>query len=162
MKRWIEQLARFSHRLAQCILFMMAIYITIDVLSRWMWNKPILGAVDFTELGLSMVIFLSIAYTHVKEEHISIDFVFERFPKRMQLVLHAIIHFLTFILMVLIGWSTSKYAIRLYNANTTTGDLTIPLYPIAWVAVIGLSLFALSALLHAIRYMHKGVFINDS
>ncbi|GIP62386.1 TRAP transporter small permease [Virgibacillus pantothenticus] len=162
MDRWIKQLAKLSHFAAQFILFVMAMFITLDVLSRWLWNRPITGTVDFTELGLSMVIFLSIAYTHVKEEHITIDFFVERFSTRTQFILDGFIHLIIAVLLVLVAWSTGRYAVRLYHANTVTGDLAISLYPIAWLAVMGLSLFAWAALLHAIRYMQKGANTNDS
>ncbi|MYL42607.1 TRAP transporter small permease [Virgibacillus salexigens] len=161
MERIIQRLSKMLHVFAQIILLFMAVMITLDVLGRWLFKTPVTGTVDFTELGLSVVIFLSLAYTHVKEEHITIDFVVERFSQRIQWIVESIIHLLIAVLMVLVSWSTCHYAIRLFHANTVTGDLSIPLYPIAILAVIGSILFAFIAILHSIYYLQKVVHQNE-
>ncbi|GAA0437290.1 TRAP transporter small permease subunit [Agaribacter marinus] len=158
----MKQLSRVIHYIAQVILLLMAILITLDVLSRWILKAPITGTVDFTELGLSLVIFLSLAYTHVREGHITIDFVIERFSTRIQWIFESVINLLITGLMLLVAWSTCEYAIRLFYAHTVTGDLRIPLFPIAMLAVIGTMLFALTAFLHAIHYLQKVVHSNES
>lgn len=162
MERLINKLNKLSHVIAQAILLAMAGLITLDVLGRWIFKQPITGTVDFTEIGLALVIFLSFAYTHIKEEHITIDFVVEQFSKRVQLLFSFSINLIIAMLMVIITWSTATYALRLYRTNTVTGDLNIPLYPIVFLASIGLGLFALTACLHVFYYWKKAVRNDES
>ncbi|WP_138417620.1 TRAP transporter small permease [Aquibacillus sediminis] len=162
MEKLIDMLSKGLHYVAQFVLFIMAIIVTVDVFSRWMFNKPITGTVDITELGLSMVIFLSLAYTHVKKEHITIDFIVEKFPKRIQLVFDSIINLVIAVLIGLVAWSLFGNAERLYASDTVTGDLRLPIYLFAILAAISITVFALTALLRAITEAQKVVKNDES
>ncbi len=133
----------------------MVFLVTADVLGRWLFSQPITGAVELTELGLSMVIFLSIAYTHLKEEHISIDFLVERLPEKVQWIVEALINLIIMVLMVLMALSLFWYAERLFTSGTVTGDLGLPIYLFAGVSGIGAIVFALTAILLALKYVAK-------
>nr|WP_245347596.1 TRAP transporter small permease [Oceanobacillus polygoni] len=140
---------------AQVVLIIMVFLVTADVLGRWLFSQPITGAVELTELGLSMVIFLSIAYTHLKEEHISIDFLVERLPEKVQWIVEALINLIIMVLMVLMALSLFWYAERLFTSGTVTGDLGLPIYLFAGVSGIGAIVFALTAILLALKYVAK-------
>ena len=57
--------------------------------------------------------------------------------------------------MVLMALSLFWYAERLLTSGTVTGDLGLPIYLIAAVSGIGSIVFALTALLLAIKYVAK-------
>ncbi|KKE77705.1 TRAP transporter small permease [Bacilli bacterium] len=155
MEELITKLNNGLQYVAQIILLIMVFLVTFDVLGRWLFNQPITGAVEVTELGLSMVIFLSIAYTHLKEEHVSIDFVVAKFPEKVQWVVEGIINLLITALMLLMSLSLFWYAQRFFTSGTVTGDLGLPIYIFAGVAGIGASIFALTGLLLAIKYFRR-------
>lgn len=140
---------------AQAVLIIMVFLITFDVIGRWIFNQPITGAVEVTELGLSMIIFLSIGYTHLKEEHVSIDFVVAKFPVSVQWIIEGIINLVVAAVMILMSVSLFWYAERYFTSGTVTGDLGLPVYIFAGVAGIGAIVFALTGLLLAIKYFRK-------
>lgn len=141
--------------IAQAVLILMVFLITADVLGRWLFSQPIKGAVELIELGLSIVIFLSIGYTHLKEEHISIEFLVERLPEKVQLVVEVFIHIIIMLVMVLMAISIFWYAERLFNSGTITGDIGLPIYLFAVVSGIGAIVFALNALLLVVKYVAR-------
>ncbi|MBP2076048.1 TRAP transporter small permease [Oceanobacillus polygoni] len=155
MEKLITKLNTGLLYVAQVVLIIMVFLVTADVLGRWLFSQPITGAVELTELGLSMVIFLSIAYTHLKEEHISIDFLVERLPEKVQWIVEALINLIIMVLMVLMALSLFWYAERLFTSGTVTGDLGLPIYLFAGVSGIGAIVFALTAILLALKYVAK-------
>lgn len=155
MEKAITKLNNGLQYAAQVVLIIMVFLVTFDVLGRAMFSQPITGAVEVTELGLSMIIFLSIGYTHLKEEHISIDFVVAKFPKNVQWIIEGIINLIITALMLLLSFSLFSYAERLLTTNRVTGDLGLPIYLFAGLAAIGAIVFALTSLLLAVKYFGR-------
>lgn len=155
MEKFIEKINSWLLSVAQVILFIMVFLVTADVIGRWLFSRPITGAVELTELGLSMVIFLSIAYTHLKEEHITIDFLIDRLSENTQNIVNGIINIVIMIVLILMGSSIFWYGERLLTSGTVTGDLSLPIHLFAFVAGVGTFVFALTALLLAVKYFRK-------
>ncbi|MBM4763077.1 TRAP transporter small permease [Bacillus sp. B15-48] len=155
MEKVVLLLSKGLHAIAQVILLAMTVIITFDILGRWLFNLPIKGTFDFTQIGLSMVIFLGIAYTHAVNEHITIDFIMDKFPKRVQMLFNSLVNFVITGLLGLLTWNLWGNAQRLLQSNTVTGDLGLPVYIFAIIATIGTAVFALTALLKAVLYLQK-------
>jgi len=152
---FIQKINNWLLIVAQVVLFVMVFLVTADVIGRWLFSKPITGAVELTELGLSMVIFLSIGYTHLKEEHISIDFLVDQLSARAQTIINGIINIVIMIVLILMGLSLFWYTGRFYTSGTVTGDLNLPIHIFAGSATIGAFVFALTALFLAIKYFTR-------
>ncbi|AXF58005.1 TRAP transporter small permease [Salicibibacter kimchii] len=156
MDRVISKLNTGLLYVAQIALLIMVLVVTFDVLGRWIFNQPITGSVEITELGFSMVIFLSLAYTHLKGEHVSIDFMIDKLPEKGRLIADSIINVVIVVLMGLVAISLFWYAQRLFISNTVTGDLGLPIYIFTIISGVGSVAFALTALLLSINYIKKG------
>lgn len=57
--------------------------------------------------------------------------------------------------MILISWSMWNNAQRLLDSNTVTGDIELPMFIFAVFSVIGTVMFALVAVVLALRYRQK-------
>ncbi|MGP4071132.1 TRAP transporter small permease [Piscibacillus sp. B03] len=155
MEKIVRLICKGLQYVAQFVLFIMALMVTLDVLGRKFFRSPITGTVDIVEVGLIVVIFASIAYTHLNEEHITVDFVVEKFPQKVQFVVEGIINVVIAALMLLISWSMWGNTQRLLNSNTVTGDISLPMYIFAMFSVVGTIMFALVAIVLALRYKQK-------
>lgn len=155
MEKIVRLICKGLQYVAQFVLFIMALMVTLDVLGRKFFRSPITGTVDIVEVGLIVVIFASIAYTHLNEEHITVDFVVEKFPQKVQFVVEGIINVVIAALMLLISWSMWGNTQRLLNSNTVTGDISLPMYIFAMFSVVGTVMFALVAVVLALRYKQK-------
>lgn len=162
MEKWIEKIGNWLHWFSQIILFLMAFLVTFDVSGRYFFKQPIIGAVELTGYGLSFLIFLSLAVTHLHKEHVTIDFIVEKFPLKVQWIFESIINLVITMLMLAMSASIFWYAIRLHNSNTITGDLGIPISIFAFISTLGGLVFALTALLFFIKSFQKVVKKDDS
>ncbi|EGL83110.1 Tripartite ATP-independent periplasmic transporter DctQ component [Caldalkalibacillus thermarum TA2.A1] len=142
----LHRLSRLFHTCSMLILLFMMFLVCADVVGRFFFNRPIRGTFEMTELGIGLLIFFSLSYTHLCREHISIDFIIKKFPKILQDVLDVVIRFIIFILQLLISWKMMQYGSRVMASNQITADLGLPLYPFVYLAAVGALLFALVAL----------------
>ncbi|WP_088036023.1 TRAP transporter small permease [Evansella clarkii] len=162
MKKLVHILSSGLHLVAQLILIAMMLMITFDVVGRWLFNIPVTGTYDFTQSGLSMVIFLGLAYTHQVKEHITIDFLVEKFSDKTQTIFNSAVNFFIAGLMLLLTWQLWQNALRLYQSNTVTGDLNLPIFLFAILAAVGTFVFSLTAVMNGIIYAQKVGKNNES
>lgn len=162
MEKWIEKFSNGLHWISRLILFLMAFLVTFDVCGRYFFKQPITGAVELTGYGLSLLIFLSLAVTHLHKEHVTIDFLVEKLPEKVQWIFESVINLVIALLLIAISASIFWYAIRLYTSNTITGDLGIPISIFAFISTIGGLVFALTALLFFVKSLQKAVKKDES
>lgn len=157
MDKFVYWMSRGLHIVAQLLLFFTMVLVTFDVIGRYLFKHPIKGSVDLTELALTLIIFFSIAYTHWKREHIAIDFIVERMPLRIQWIFDAVINLFITVLMVLMAVSMFNNAERLMRSNTVSSDVGLPVHVFAFLATVGLAMFAVTALFYAVYFFLKVV-----
>lgn len=157
----LYQVNNILHYFSQIILALMAFLIIFDVLGRWLFRRPITGATELVENGLSLLIFLSLAITHIHKEHITIDFIVEKFPQKIQNVFDGVINLIITVLMLSISISIFIYAGRMWKTNVITGDLGIPISIFAFICVFGSFFFALTSFLQALQFFQKVVKHNE-
>ena len=78
--------------LGAAALFGMMILTTADVIFRYAFNSPILGAFEVTEFLVLLVIFSFLGYTQAQKSHISVDLLFNLFPVKLQTIIEVFNH----------------------------------------------------------------------
>ncbi|MGJ9385275.1 TRAP transporter small permease [Salipaludibacillus sp. CF4.18] len=65
--------------------------ITIDVIGRYFFNKPISGSFELTELGSAILVFFALAITHKYKEHNAIGFIVDKLSHKARNIIEGII-----------------------------------------------------------------------
>lgn len=138
------------------LIFIMML-ISFDVIGRSFFNKPVKGTFELTELSSALLVFFALSITHRKNEHITIDFLFERFPETLRNWLISIIEFCIAILLLFMASHVFLNGLRLMSRNTTTTDLSLPLYPFLFIAVVTIVIFAITAIFKGINHIRQAV-----
>ncbi len=99
---------------------------TTDVLLRTLFNSPILGTVEITELSMVFIAVAFIAYTQKMKGHIAVEIFTERMSKTWQAVISFIGNLLELCLSFLILWRTLAYIIRIWGRGRTSMILHVP------------------------------------
>lgn len=122
-----DNIESFFLLFSKIALIVMMILTSVDALGRHLFNQPIIGAYEFTERYLMIiVVFLSMSYVMKVGGHIRLDLVFDRFSNKGQNMLNIMFNLIGATLMFFIGvkgWTTT------YNAwinNEVSGGI------IAW------------------------------
>lgn len=143
--RWIEQWARPAtggmSAVAGLALVCMMFWVVTDVVSRYVFNRPILGSYEVVEYTMVVFIFMAFAYAQFSKTHITVPIVVERFGPRTQAVFHALTGVVTLGIAVAMIWGASKQTGNMVTTHITSTVLLIPKWPFQLITAIGLVAF---------------------
>ncbi len=153
LKRVIDPASRAGRVIGAVLLVVLVLLTVADVVLRHFFNSPIHGTLEITELNLSIIVFLSLAYCAVKGTHVVVDVVVNQFSERIQTGLSAFVYFCSAATLGVLSWQLSLYALKLQDMNRVSAILRLPAYPFAIIAVIGCALLALAFFMHFLYTM---------
>ena len=137
LERVANPLSRGMDVVSRTILVLMVLLITSDVVLRYIFNRPIKGSFELVELMLVAITFLSLAYTQLQKEHVSVTLITEKLDSRAVSVLESAAYMLCLVIFVLITWQSVVRAEVLRAEGTLSDLLLIPIYPFMWIVVLG-------------------------
>jgi TRAP-type C4-dicarboxylate transport system permease small subunit len=126
--------AKYMHIISGVMLFLMAFFVVLDVLMRWLFRMPILGSIDIVEMCGGLVIVLAIPYATVTRQYIRMEFFVNRMAPMKQLVIYVSTRVLGIVLFLLIGWNLLLKGMDFFENGEVSPTLKLPLYPVAFVA----------------------------
>ena len=147
-----------------CILALSALVTitVIDVAGRYLFNFPLAGASEITEILLAIIIFIGLPYITKEEGHVTVSI----FTQKLSLIhskIHSIIiNTLIFILLIFISKNLLYHGLNLYSYNEITTYLEIPKAPIAFLMAFLTLLAAFSALFNSYNYIIKKVKTSEN
>ncbi|PSL48479.1 TRAP-type C4-dicarboxylate transport system permease small subunit [Salsuginibacillus halophilus] len=155
-------LSSLLHYLSNTILLFMTFLITFNVIGRYFFNQPILGAFELTEQSSALLVFFALAVTHQYKEHIAIGFLVDKLSVKLRHSIEGIIEVVIFIVVLVMSWAVLQEAFRMMNRGVTTSDLSLVVYPFIIVASAGLLIFALTAFTNSLKHFVKVVSTHES
>jgi len=126
---WLAQRAgQFTAYLSALVLLWLVGLTCVDVIGRYFFRAPVVGAVELVQLSMAGIIFLSLPIMFLKNDHVIVDlFSFKKRPWlawAISLILTVVMIGAIFILADRV-WA---YAIRAYEDGDRTIYLHIPRY----------------------------------
>lgn len=137
LERVIRNISVNINRIGVGFLAVMMFMTGIDVVMRYIFNRPISGAYELTELMMVILVFFGLAYTQIKKEHVAVDLVFNRFAPKMKTISSCVSYFLCLSLFVVMTWQSIKQVQSKWNSGLVTGTLGIPLWPFYLITAVG-------------------------
>lgn len=117
----------------------------ISIMMRVLFRSPIAGLVDIVSILSVLITAFCVAYADLQNAHISVDFIVEYFPQKIQKGVYAVVGAISAIMIGVLAWSFFRYAATTYASGTGTWTFYIPYYPITFVCGIGFTAFLLTA-----------------
>ncbi|HKQ29561.1 MAG TPA: TRAP transporter small permease [Burkholderiales bacterium] len=138
---------------ASALLLCLMLITFVDVVARYLFNRPIRGAFELTELTLLVLIFAGLPLVSHADEHVTMDFVDRMLPQRAVPILIRLIHALVAAVFFFLTWQVLIKAGRIAGYGDTTDVLRIPVGPFVYfmAAMIGLT-----ALVHVFKVFIPG------
>jgi TRAP-type C4-dicarboxylate transport system permease small subunit len=161
-ERYLFPPIKILHMIGYFVLFGLMFLTVGDVFGRKLagsvsFMNPIPGTFELTEYALIVIVFFSLGYTQVKGEHISIDIITSRFPKRGQAIIDSIMSLVGLVMFSLVAWQGMVYAGRLFAGHNVSGTLSIPQAPFAIVVAAGSIVYCLAMLVGFLSNLSKAV-----
>ena len=122
-----------------------------NVIARYVLRKPLMGAVEISQLFLVVTVFFGVAYTEVRKQHVTFDEVVVHFPRRLRAATIGIMYFLVGMYALVMSWQETLLAISyMLPAIRVTDVLKIPIAPAMFIVAIGSLLWGMELLLNAL------------
>ncbi len=134
---------------ALCVGFMT----TSSVIMRALWDTPIPGDVELTQIGIALAISLCLPVCQLRRANILVDFFTQRCSGRARQVLDGLGCWLLVVMYGLLAWRTGVGAVAVRNAGETTMIISLPMWWAYASLAPGLALAALIAWLQGWRML---------
>ena len=134
-------------------LFAMMMLTTVDVVGRYFFNKPILGAFELTEFLVLILIFSFLSPSQAKKSHVAVDLIFQHFPRKLREIIDIVNHLLCMLFMALISYRCFVRALEIKGFGEATSNLGIIKYPFAFFVVFGCMALSIEYLRDLIRLL---------
>ena len=125
---------------ASAILLAMMLLTVVDVVARYVFNRPLRGAFEVTELMLLVLIFAGLPLVSFADEHAVMDFVDRVLGARGQHRLRRIVEAANAAFMFLLAWLVWRKADRIWAYRDATDVLRILYGPFVYFMAVTLAL----------------------
>jgi TRAP-type C4-dicarboxylate transport system permease small subunit len=156
-ERAILQLSKVLHYAGGTILGLLILFITIDVVGRYVLNRPMKGDFELVVLAAGIIGSFSLAYTLVLDGHIRIDIATSHLRQEGRRYLNLMAYLFGLIFWVLATWRSVIYGITVKKSNLVSGMLPIPVYPFVFIVAFGCAVLCLVFLIKLVHVSKKGV-----
>jgi TRAP-type C4-dicarboxylate transport system permease small subunit len=137
---------------ASLILFAMMTLTFVDVVARYVFNRPLRGAFEVTELMLLVLIFAGLPLVTHAREHVTMDFVDRLLPARAGAALERAIQLACAGIMLLLAWLVWLKADRIWEYRDATDVLRIVYGPFVYFMAV---MIGLSGLMHLYQALER-------
>jgi TRAP-type C4-dicarboxylate transport system permease small subunit len=125
--------------------------VLFDVVMRYALRLPFLGAYEMTELAMVLIVFLALPYCAATGGHVAVDVLSPILDRPGLRWLTVAIHLSGAVLMAVIAWQATLYAIVSGQRGEATNMLRIPKQPFELMTAACAALFAVVLLVQAWR-----------
>ena len=145
---WGVWLDRVLGLLAAFILLGLMLLTAVDVVSRYVFNWPLRGAFELTELGLLVLIFAGLPLASRRGEHVTLDFIDKPLGPRAADVWRRVVEFLVGLIVLGLAWQIWLKAGKIYGYGDATDVLRLPVGPFVYLMA---AMVGITALIHFVR-----------
>jgi len=148
----------FSYLLSKlgCVaLFAMMGLTVIDVVGRYAFNSPILGAFEITSFLVSILVFSFLGYAQSQKAHVTVDILVNTFSQKAQFLVKLFNYAVGLFIMILISWKGFEKAIESMETGDSPMNLSVPIHPFVFFLAFGCSIMCLEFLRDILRTIVK-------
>jgi TRAP-type transport system small permease protein len=138
---------------ASAILFCMMTLTFVDVVLRYLFNRPLRGGFEVTELMLLVLIFAGLPLVTHANEHVTMDLIDRWLTSGARNALRRLMEAVSAALMFALTWFMWIKATRIAGYGDTTDVLRIAVGPFVYFMV---AMILLSGLIHLYRALAAG------
>lgn len=155
-------LARLLLGLSALLLLIMALHITADVLSRYLFNAPLAATLEIgANYYMVAASFLALGYVQMRDQHVSVDIVMYGAGPRVRAVTEFLSLLISLIYAAAFTWASTATAITKTELGeyTLTQYFNLILWPSRWILVVSgavLTLVLLAQLLRLVESWRRG------
>ena len=156
LERSILSITEKFNLIAAAAVVIMMVLTCADVILRF-FRHPIPGTYEMVGLLGAIVVSFSLAHTSVMRGHISVEFIVQKLPKPVQIVIDGINSLLGAALFGLITWQSMLYGSNLMHTGEVSLTLQMPIYPFVYGIAIGSGMLCVVLLIDFLQSLKRTI-----
>lgn len=141
--------------IAATVVFVLMLLTTADVVGRYLFNSPIWGAFEITEILLATLIFAGLPLVTLRNEHVTVDLFDPVTPEWLFRIQHVLACLIGFVCTAYLSWRLWIRADNMLAAGETTAQLKITLAWLCYAMSVLMALTALALLVLSLRHPRR-------
>jgi TRAP-type C4-dicarboxylate transport system permease small subunit len=137
----VSFVSRLLGYIAAVTLGFMMMLTVVDVFLRYIFDAPITGAIEISELMMVVLVFPALGWIAIERSHIRVDLVVTLLSRRVGLIVEIITLLLT---LGTYGYITWQSMLESREVDMTTSLLSVPEAPFHWVMTGGFLILCLA------------------
>jgi TRAP-type transport system small permease protein len=133
---------------AALILLGLMLLTAVDVVSRYIFNWPLRGAFELTELGLLVLIFAGLPLASRRGEHVTLDFIDRPLGPRLADVWRRTVEVIVGLIILGLSWQIWLKAGKINGYGDVTDVLRVPVGPFVYLMSL---MVAITGVIHMVR-----------
>jgi TRAP-type mannitol/chloroaromatic compound transport system permease small subunit len=147
----INSISKWSGSIASYICLPLMAVIVYSVVARYVFGKPPQWGYDLSRELFGAFIVLGGSYVAMKGNLINVDILWKRLPPRIGAMVNMVTYLFGFVFLVSLFWKSIPQAVLSTRIMEKSMDLTIYLFPLRILFVIGCFLFIVQLILIYIK-----------
>lgn len=136
-------------------------YVSINVGGRYLFNQPAAGAMEASGEAMIYIVYLSLAFIQLGDNHIRIDFIFPIISAKTKGLIDISSCLIGMVFFSFLFWLSFKSAMHSLEINEVLwGSVTFPVYPQRFVVSLGSLMMTIQLLLDLIQTILNLKFIS--
>lgn len=125
--------------------------VVINIILRVVFKDSIQGVYEYVGYISAAVIGLALAWCALEKAHISIDFIVEKMPARVQKLIDMITGIAVVIFLLFLSYQVCAYGVRIMNSGEVSATSKIPFYPFIFIVAAGLLVLSVSEFIKILK-----------
>jgi len=156
LERYITKSSRFLDSLAGWGIAATMLLVVVNIILRIVFKAPIQGVYEYVGFLTAAIIGFAIAYCAIQNAHISIGFLVEKLPCKVQKIIQTASGTVILIFLVFASYQTFMYAREKAISGEVSATAHMPFYPFIIMVAIGLLMLCLVEIVKVL----KGVMVK--
>jgi TRAP-type transport system small permease protein len=128
----LRRTERVLGALAALALVGMVLLTCVDVIGRYVLNRPLTGAFELSEMAMGALVFASLPLVTLRRQHVTVDLLDLVVPGRWRTAQDALANLVAALCVGVVAWRLLVKAAEMMRTGETTAVLKIPVYPLVY------------------------------
>jgi len=135
------------------ILFFLSV---ADVAGRYLFNYPLVGTLEISEILLVGIVFFGSAYTLYQDKQITMDMLYSRLSNSVKKCVDIITRLFSLSIFILMLWKVTSTAMYYKDAHRLVPTLFWPIYPFVLFISFGVLMISMELIIEIV-YLILGI-----
>jgi TRAP-type C4-dicarboxylate transport system permease small subunit len=109
------------------------------------------GAYETVGFLGAIVIAFALGYTQKRKDHIVVDILTDKFPRKVNRILDGINYFITMIFFGIVSWQIFVWGMKISRSGEVSETLKIAFHPFIYSVSVGFAIFSLTLLIDFLK-----------